>query len=325
MTQLDWMREQQLIPEDVQIIPVGDQSIYVRHALGNATTAAASGAILAMLVVYLFLGNFRRTLVIGSAIPIAIMVTFILMAMGGLTLNIMTLGGLALGVGMLVDNTIVMLENITRHQREGEKPTEASVHAAAEVNSAIVASTSTNLAAILPFLFITGLTGLLFSELIFTLTAAIVASLLVAITLVPTLGARITDQNTKPRSFEIKIRNTVDSNVIKLQDRYCGFLQKQLLHPWRLLMVFLPVLILCLPIFMFGKQIFLPKMDEGRSVSMLPVIPACNWVKWIVLSTNWKLYSKHKTMSTRYSLSSVAASLAALNISPATTVACKCS
>ena len=264
MAQLDWMRSQRLIPEDVQVIPVGDQSTYVRHALGNATMAATSGAILAMLVVYLFLGNVRRTLVIGSAIPIAIMVTFILMAMGGLTLNIMTLGGLALGVGMLVDNTIVMLENITRHQRQGEKPKEAAGHAAAEVNSAIIASTSTNLAAILPFLFISGLTGLLFSELIFTLTAAIIASLLVAITLVPSLGARITDQNTHIRPFEVKIRDNVDSHITKLQGRYTGFLARQLQHPWRLLMIFIPVLLLCLPMFLFGKQIFLPKMDEGQ-------------------------------------------------------------
>lgn len=264
MTQLDWLRAQNLIPVDVQVISVGDQSIFVRHALRNATTAAASGAILAMLVIYLFLGNFRRTLVIGSAIPIAIMVTFILMAMGGLTLNIMTLGGLALGVGMLVDNTIVMLENITRHQREGEKPDEASIHAAAEVNSAIVASTSTNLVAILPFLFISGLAGLLFSELIFTLTAAIIASLIVAITLVPTLGARITDQNTRPRPLEEKLRRHVDGNVIRLQSRYSDFLHKHLQHPWRLLMVFIPLLLLCLPLFLFGKQVFLPNMDEGK-------------------------------------------------------------
>ncbi len=160
MKQLNWMREQHLIPPDINIIPVGDLSTYVRHALRNATTAVVSGAILAMLVVYLFLGNIRLTLVIGSAIPIAILVTFILMAMGGLTLNIMTLGGLALGVGLLVDNTIVMLENINRHQQQGKTPEEASIHAAAEVNSAIIASISTNLAAILPFLFISGLTGM---------------------------------------------------------------------------------------------------------------------------------------------------------------------
>jgi multidrug efflux pump subunit AcrB len=161
--QLDWLGKQRLVPEDIKIEGVSDQSIYVRQSLANATTAAASGAFLAMLVVYLFLGDLRRTLIIGTGIPI--MVALILMATTGLTLNIMTLGGLALGVGMLVDNTIVMLENIYRHQRMGKSPSQASGDAAAEVNSAIVASTSTNLAAVLPFLFIGGLIGLLFREL----------------------------------------------------------------------------------------------------------------------------------------------------------------
>ena len=115
----------------------------------------------------------------------------IFMSMGGLTLNIMTLGGLALGIGMLVDNTIVMLENIYRHQKENEDSLDQAVVASSEVNSAIIASTTTNLAAVLPFLFIGGLIGLLFRELIFTISSAIVASLLVAITLVPALASRV--------------------------------------------------------------------------------------------------------------------------------------
>ena len=144
---------------------VEDQSVYVRHALTNAANAALSGACLAMLVVYLFLGDLRRTLIIGSGIPFAVMVALILMDAGGLTLNVMTLGGLALGMGMLVDNTIVMLENIYRHQREGEASLADADAACAEVHGAIVASTSTSLAAVLPFLFIGGLVGLLFREL----------------------------------------------------------------------------------------------------------------------------------------------------------------
>ena len=191
-TRLGELQTQGLIPEDIQIHTVDDQARYVRRSLNNALMAAASGAVLAMLVVYLFLGSIRRTLIIGSAIPIAILVTAILMAIGGLTLNIMTLGGLALGIGMLVDSTIVMLENIYRHQRLGEEGhTTAPLQAASEVNSAIVASTSTNLAAVLPFLFITGLIGLLFRELIFTISAAIAASMLVALTLVPALAGRV--------------------------------------------------------------------------------------------------------------------------------------
>ena len=161
---IEWLRGQDLIPRDIHVDRVGDQSTYVRHALRNASMAALSGASLAMLVVFLFLGSIRRTLIIGTAIPLAILVTFVIMDVGGLTLNIMTLGGLALGIGLLVDNTIVMLENIARHQRQGESDLEAPVNAAREVNSAIVASTSTNLAAVLPFLFIGGLVGLVVSR-----------------------------------------------------------------------------------------------------------------------------------------------------------------
>ena len=254
---IDWLRQQGLLPEDIEVTTVSDQSIYIRHSLRNSTTAALSGALLAMAVVYVFLGNLRRTLIIGSAIPIAIMVTFVFMGIGGLTLNVMTLGGLALGVGMLVDNTIVMLENIYRHQREGENPEEAGVNAAAEVNSAIVASTSTNLAAVLPFLFIGGLTGLLFRELIFTISAAILASMVIALTLVPSLAAKV---RTVKQSAT---RKAVDKGMAWLQTKYSAIVGRILRVSWLVPVVFIAALIFSLPTFFTGKQIFLPKMDDG--------------------------------------------------------------
>jgi len=261
---LAWLNEQKLIPQDVEVLNVADQSVYVRQALNNATVAAVSGALLAMVVVYLFLGNLRRTLIIGSAIPIAIMVTFVFMEMGGLTLNIMTLGGLALGVGMLVDNTIVMLENIYRHQREGEDLHQASVAAASEVNSAIVASTTTNLAAVLPFLFIGGLVGLLFRELIFTISAAILASMVVALTLVPALAARVRVRTSGG------LRAATDAVMARLQNGYTRLVAAVIRHPWLLVSVFVLGLGLALPPFLSGKQVFLPNMDDGRiSISIL--------------------------------------------------------
>jgi len=255
---LEWLREQGHIPSDVHVDRVGDQSTYVRHALRNASMAALSGASLAMLVVFLFLGSVRRTLIIGSAIPLAILVTFVIMDLGGLTLNIMTLGGLALGIGLLVDNTIVMLENITRHQRQGESDLEAPVNAAREVNSAVVASTSTNLAAVLPFLFIGGLVGLLFRELIITISAAIIASLFVALTLVPTLGARVHD------SGENWLQRLMDALLSRMQRGYMALTRVLLTLPWLPPLVLIPMLVFALPVFLEGKQIFLPAMDEGE-------------------------------------------------------------
>ena len=262
--QLKWLREQQLLPKDVDIQKVSDQSVYVRYSLQNASAAAISGAILAMLVVYLFLGNVRRTLIIGTAIPIAIMVTFIIMGLSGLTLNIMTLGGLALGVGMLVDNTIVMLENITRkqhaHQQDTSHMQEDAIEAAGEVNSAIVASTSTNLAAVLPFLFIGGLTGLLFRELIITISAAIIASMVVALTLVPALAARTRD------SSESMVRGMINSFIEKLQTIYVhalGILLKHKIISIVVVLVFIGGFVLSVLNFMSAKEIFLPNFDEG--------------------------------------------------------------
>ena len=260
---LDWLAAEGLIPQDIRIRNVSDQSLYIRQALSNSGMAAISGALLAMLVVYVFLGNLRRTLIIGSAIPIAIMVTFVIMGLGGLTLNIMTLGGLALGVGLIVDNTIVMLENIYRHQRLGEGDLDAGTHAAQEVNSAIVASTSTNLAAVLPFLFIGGLTGLLFRELIYTISASILASLAIALTLVPALAAKVHTLDTG------RLRRRVDAGMHWLQDRYAGLVNRVLGFPHLVILVFVVLLGIAIRTFFGGQEVFLPAMDDGRiSVSV---------------------------------------------------------
>ena len=251
------LREQGQIPNHVGISKVDDQARYIRRALNNAISAALGGAVLAMLVVYLFLGSLRRTLIIGSAIPIAVLVTFILMAGFGLTFNIMTLGGLALGIGMLVDSTIVMLENVYRHQRRGETGILAATNAAREVTSAIVASTSTNLAAVLPFLFIGGLVGLLFRELIFTISAAILASMVVALTLVPALAGHV------PAGREGLMRRGINRAMQALQGGYGWLLGRLLRLRWLIIALFVAGLLLTVPGFFSGKQEFLPELDEG--------------------------------------------------------------
>ena len=257
MHRIDVLREQGLLPETIGISKIGDQSTYVRYSLRNAATAAVSGAVLAMLVIFLFLGNIKRTLIIGSAIPIGTMVTFIIMDIFNLTLNIMTLGGLALGMGLLIDSTIVMLENITRHQHDSKDQDDNAITAASEVNSPIVASTGTNLVAVLPFLFIGGLTGLLFEELIITITSAMIAAMIVALTLVPALGANLNigegEMNAVgKRSF---------FNVIR--SRYGGVLQRLLHSPAPVILAFVLLLALALWGVAGERTIFLPELDEG--------------------------------------------------------------
>ncbi|HEX7118274.1 MAG TPA: efflux RND transporter permease subunit [Longimicrobiales bacterium] len=179
------------IPADIDFVTTRNQAGFIRTSVNSVRDAAILGAGLAMLVVLLFLGSLRKTFIIGLAIPIAILATFVMMGLGGLTLNIISLGGLALGVGMLVDNSIVMLENIFRHSAEHDDPEEAAHVGAAEVQSAVSASTATNLAAVVPFLLISGLAALIFRELILTISFAILASLGVALTIVPMLAAQL--------------------------------------------------------------------------------------------------------------------------------------
>ncbi len=251
------LNSQNIIPEDITVSVVDDQSIFVKHAINNATLAVISGAVLAMLVVYLFLGHLGRTLVIGTAIPLAIFSTFIIMALGNLSLNIMTLGGIALGVGLLVDNTIIMMENINRHQTTETNKVKAATDAAAEITSAMFASTSTNLAAILPFLFIGGLVGLLFNELIYTLSAAMLTSLLVATTIVPALSTRI------GISSPSKVQLMTDNFVAKVRIKYISILERILKKPKTFLLILLTMFIASLFLFTTLKDSFLPKVDEG--------------------------------------------------------------
>ncbi|MCW8933464.1 MAG: efflux RND transporter permease subunit [Gammaproteobacteria bacterium] len=252
--QIDWFKSQKLLPADIRVETVDDQSVYVKRALNNASYAAFSGGILAMFIVYIFLRDIRRTLIVATAIPLAIFITFLIMGLSDISLNIMSLGGLALGIGLLVDNTIVMLENISRHQALGEPPEIAANNAAAEVTGAITASTITNLVAVLPFLFIGGLIGLLFSELIITLSAAIIASLVVALTLIPALGAmtRSPAQSSKKSLFT------------SLQVTYRKILKTSLKYSILILSIFTIGLIFSSLQLMNAKDSFFPTMDEGK-------------------------------------------------------------
>ncbi|NOX08621.1 MAG: efflux RND transporter permease subunit [Gammaproteobacteria bacterium] len=259
---ITWLQQNQQLPDNITLQRVTDQSIYIRYSLSNASMAAIIGSLLAMAIVFLFLGDIKRTLIIGSAIPISIIITFLFMNAASFSMNIMTLGGLAVGIGILMDSTIIMLENISRHQAQGGDRQLATQQAAMEINHAIVASTATNLAAIIPFLFISGLIGLLFSGLIFTITFAIIISMIMALTLVPALAARI-----HLSQRESLIQKWVRSGMQQLTSRYEKSLRYLLTHAsaWR---VFLTTLILALAASLYfvasAPNLFIPGTDDGR-------------------------------------------------------------
>ncbi len=147
------------------------------------------GSVLTVIVLLTFLRNVSSTLLISTAIPASILATILLMLWGGLTLNLMTFGGLALAIGMLVDNAIVVLENIFRHREEGRPPKLAAEEASNEVGTAISASTLTTVVVFLPMFFTTGIASVMFRPLAFVVTVSLMCSLLVALTLIPSLAA----------------------------------------------------------------------------------------------------------------------------------------
>ncbi len=177
------------LPSGMQLTILTDASVFIDNAISELISSAIIGGILAMIVIYLFLGQFLPTLIISLTIPFSIIITFNLMYAADIDMNIMSLGGLALAVGMLVDNAIVVLENIDRKKKKGLGLKEAALQGASEVSGAITASTLTTIAVFLPLIFVEGIAGQLFRDQALTITFALIVSLLVALTLIPTMAA----------------------------------------------------------------------------------------------------------------------------------------
>ncbi|MGD9236871.1 MAG: efflux RND transporter permease subunit, partial [Desulfobacterales bacterium] len=176
----------------IKIVPVINQGNFIERSIANVARSVLYGGGLAIVVLLFFLRSVRSTLVISLSIPISIVTTFALIFFGGLTINLMTLGGLALGVGMMVDSSIVVLENIFRRRSEnGEAPEQASVEGAREVGPAIIASTITTSVIFLPLIFVRGIAGILFKELAYVIIFALICSLTLALSLVPMLASRL--------------------------------------------------------------------------------------------------------------------------------------
>ncbi len=237
---------------DTQII--FDQGKYVDMSIQNVSNSMVMGGILAMLVLFLFLRSFRSPLIIGVAIPISVITTFVLMYLSNFTLNIMTLGGLALGIGMLVDNAIVVIENIHRHLQQGEEHKQAAIKGAGEVAGAVTASTLTTVFVFVPVVFVSGIVGQLFREFAFTVTFSLLASLLVS-TLVPMMAARIMK---RPKADWAEQREK--------SRFYRGFrrlLQWSLAHRWAVILISFVLLGAgALGVRSVGTE-YLPASDEG--------------------------------------------------------------
>lgn len=200
---------------------ITNQGTFIKNAIGEVKESAVLGILLAIVVLFVFLRRFGTTLIVSLAIPISIVATFNLMFFNGLTLNIMTLGGLALGAGMLVDNAIVVIESIFRNQEKGQEAKEAAVTGTSEVAGAVIASTLTTIVVFLPIVYLHGASGELFKDQAWTVTFSLVSSLFVAILVIPMLYDRLAGKR-KPVK-EVK--------PIRLEG-YGKLLEKLLLRRW---------------------------------------------------------------------------------------------
>lgn len=186
---LEQLKQQNLLPADMDITPIEDQSRFIEHAIGDVKKDAVIGGALAILIIFLFLRDGWSTFVVGLSLPVSIIATFFFMGQLGLSLNVMSLGGLALATGLVVDDSIVVLESIAKARERGLGILDAAIAGTREVGMAVMASTLTTIAVFLPLVFVDGIAGQLFRDQALTVAIAIAISLAVAMTLIPMLSS----------------------------------------------------------------------------------------------------------------------------------------
>jgi HAE1 family hydrophobic/amphiphilic exporter-1 len=265
---LGMVRDTILRPRGLNFTIITNQSKFIRSTIDQVKSAAVFGGILAVFVLLYFLKNFRSTLIIGAAIPISVVVTFFLMYSSKISLNIISLGGLALGIGMLVDNSIVVLESIQRHKDGGEPAREAALTGTTEVAGAVTASTLTTVAVFFPIVFVEGVAGQLFKDMALTVTFSLLASLVVSLTLVPMLSSAMRRENS--REWLSGVLRTIFRPVDKVYDKALAFYRKfqDVSFKHRKLIVSLVVLLFFAAVYLtrFMGQELIPVISQGEFI-----------------------------------------------------------
>ncbi|MGY8987336.1 MAG: efflux RND transporter permease subunit [Flavobacteriales bacterium] len=250
------------MPSDVKLNVIFDQSSYVKSSISSLTFAAISGLILVIIILLLFLGNFRSALIVSISLPLSIMMSFIVLSLTGQAINSITLGGIALVLGLLVDNSIVVLENIDRHLKMGKDSVKAARDAAIEVATPVLASTLVIIVVFIPTLFLTGIAKDLFSPLAITVAGAMLGSYIFSLTLVPIMAAKFF-RNQLP-NLEDKKETAFIRMIERLKNSYKRSLEKVMNKKFRFLFVTLVLFVVSI----FGMQNLgyelFPKTDVGQ-------------------------------------------------------------
>lgn len=243
--------------------PIIDSSKYIERSIDNVSTSAIYGGLLAIIILQFFLANLASTSIIAIAIPVSIIATFALMYYFQFTLNIMSLGGVALGIGMLVDNSIVVLENIYRYREKGLPMKQAAIKGSSEVAMPVLASTTTTIVIFLPLLFVEGMTGIMFKQLAYIVAFSLFCSLVVSLTMVPMLSSQfLSMKSSKARkSFTKKVSDYIVGSILKIHSAGLA-----LVLSWRKVTALLLGALVATSFIMF-KNIsteLMPSADEGE-------------------------------------------------------------
>lgn len=241
-----------------------DSSDYIQASVTNVQSSALYGSALAIFILLAFLRNIRATFVIAIAIPISVMATFALMYASNISLNVISLGGLALGVGMLIDNSIVILENVYRKLEAGRSRTEAAIEGATEMALPVIAGTLTTIAVFAPVLFLEGFASVFFGEMAIVVSFALVCSLAVALSLVPALGVMMLTPVQEPPGWKGSVFRLFGGIVQGLNERFGSLLAKLLETPIRVLIVATAILLASLTALPLVGTELMPETDEGQ-------------------------------------------------------------
>jgi hydrophobic/amphiphilic exporter-1 (mainly G- bacteria), HAE1 family len=249
------------LPEGLQLDYVEDQAVYIKQALTGVRNAAIAAAILLVIVVYLFLGSVRQVLVMVIALPLTLVLNFGLMKLAGFSLNILSLGGLVVAIGVVLDNSIVVVENISRLRRENLDQDAAghAVDATTEVGPALVAATLSFLALFVPFLIVSGLTSLLFRELILVIAGIVVISLAVAVLVTPMITATLFGG-----SRQVRQAGWFERLFARFTDAYGWLLDRMIRWRWFVVLFFALVIAVAFALLGGLGGEFLPLIDDGR-------------------------------------------------------------
>ncbi len=250
----------EFLPKDAEFSLVMDQSRQIETSTKSVTQSGLIGGLLAIIIIYIFLRNWRPTVAIAFAIPLSLIATFIPLYVVGYTLNLMTLGGLALGIGMLVDNAVVVIENIYRHLEKIGKRRKAAIIGSNEIALAITTATLTTIAVFLPMSLGTGIAGQLSRGLSLTIIFALLASLFVALTLVPMIASKIFKKREEVKDYR---KASGENRFIKLQNSYKKILIWSLKNRLKTILVTISLLIITIAMVPFIGTEFMPESDQS--------------------------------------------------------------